>query len=927
MPRGAHGGEYRGSVGQTRTERLLYSCPDGTAVPIEVYRCVNARTHPDLARRLRTAGVNFARCGDRDPAPVHVPVVYHDPDARIFALVLPESARHRELIERADLLAELADDCEYEVPAYVRDFAVVFGSDGLADYLAERADRAEREAKAIELERELSARRARLEEDERAFRAERAELERVVADLERRNQELQARAERAAAKRDPSPPPTVAAARPPGPAAPAPPEARPPAVSAPSPRVDPSPLAPASPDPDGTPLPAPTPWHVEVETNPLELMSKRELAELEREGTDPGGGAVDSRRVVVVASDDDVDVATARQAAIPEVSADQIVEEEEDEVPPDHGPTDRVPTDLEATTVGGATDVVIERWIVSREPDLKYVDGSGVRLAASATAEELEVMMAAGARPWLQVHKLPTYPLIALSVAPEDKLDTAFAFVFDIADDGDRAVLSALGREFSFELHLFDREYLPVQRRRVTADLADNVRYALAVAENHLLSIPEIDRSFTRASLMWSDPDFDRTGRSRPERALFRRDQLAALDTPGQVRAALDLVVRFSAPELEELLVLVWGEPLAQWNALRTQVVLRAVDVGLWPGTALAQIAVSAGAARSRRELVGRLRAAFQRTVDAGAPGLSPEAIAENWRALDEVDPGRSAAAPAVVAGTIGADASAAPAARPGQPAPAAQQVIAPAAMSVPELIDALSDPRRRRDAAVELATRGDPAGIAPTFRALEDMTRAEAVAVLGNVVRYGAAAEDALIAGLLSGKAFIRHGCALALGVLKTEAGIEAVCDLLLAEPTEIWREIARAVGEFGGSAVMSLVSRLRDQDDRGRERLAWALAHVAARGGRDPVETLSRGRDPVAAGVARHALELAPLAGSDDRTVRGPEAPRDQTVNRAFSRKFFEAMNRDGVPDDDDALLLDEADLIEADAEVLDERDLIPT
>jgi len=60
----------------------------------------------------------------------------------------------------------------------------------------------------------------------------------------------------------------------------------------------------------------------------------------------------------------------------------------------------------------------------------------------------------------------------------------------------------------------------------------------------------------------------------------------------------------------------------------------------------------------------------------------------------------------------------------------------------------------------------------------------------------------------------------------------------------------------------------------------------------------------------------------------VRGPTAPRDQTVNRAFSRKFFEAMNQAAIAtDDDDALLLDEADLIEADAELSEDHERVPT
>ena len=74
----------------------------------------------------------------------------------------------------------------------------------------------------------------------------------------------------------------------------------------------------------------------------------------------------------------------------------------------------------------------------------------------------------------------------------------------------------------------------------------------------------------------------------------------------------------------------------------------------------------------------------------------------------------------------------------------------------------------------------------------------------------------------------------------------------------------------------------------------------------------------------------------------AEGSQAGRDVTVNRAFSRRFFEALEQ-GLPDAAQAglealdasgpmELLDEADLIDAEAEdeaeaELDESDLIQT
>jgi len=61
----------------------------------------------------------------------------------------------------------------------------------------------------------------------------------------------------------------------------------------------------------------------------------------------------------------------------------------------------------------------------------------------------------------------------------------------------------------------------------------------------------------------------------------------------------------------------------------------------------------------------------------------------------------------------------------------------------------------------------------------------------------------------------------------------------------------------------------------------------------------------------------------------VNGSQPGRDVTVNRAFSRRFFESLDQ-GMPEAAEAGLndLDEADLIEEDEEAeLDESDLIQT
>jgi hypothetical protein len=174
---------------------------------------------------------------------------------------------------------------------------------------------------------------------------------------------------------------------------------------------------------------------------------------------------------------------------------------------------------------------------------------------------------------------------------------------------------------------------------------------------------------------------------------------------------------------------------------------------------------------------------------------------------------------------------------------------------------------------------------------------------------------------------------------LLHTEHGTRAVVDLLLAEPTEIWREVARAVGQIGPNALTPLagyVGKLGDDLSPGiAERVAWAMAHVGVRGGKPALEQMAAGQSVVAP-VAGQALSLIDTAARDEIRVRpGPHAGKDVTVNRAFSRRFFEALEAERpelahavgglVPVE----ALDEIDVIvEEDEEAeLDESDLIQT
>jgi hypothetical protein len=145
---------YRGQLGKTQTKAVHVAGPDGELIAAQVYTTINAVSDPELVDRLQSdepgRALNALRFDDGEVVRLAVPILYHDPAAELLVLILADAHRHRELDERIRVLEALRDDSE-NVPAYAKDFAVVYGASGLRAYLEERAQRALEAARTTEL--------------------------------------------------------------------------------------------------------------------------------------------------------------------------------------------------------------------------------------------------------------------------------------------------------------------------------------------------------------------------------------------------------------------------------------------------------------------------------------------------------------------------------------------------------------------------------------------------------------------------------------------------------------------------------------------------------------------------------------------------------------------------------------------------------
>jgi hypothetical protein len=456
----------------------------------------------------------------------------------------------------------------------------------------------------------------------------------------------------------------------------------------------------------------------------------------------------------------------------------------------------------------------------------------------------------------------------------------------DVARAAHRVVLDALGRKCSVAVELYDSQYLAVVSHHVTAALEENVRRILADAKDALDRLAPQSRNFERARGLLFQPSYDRLGRTPVD---LPDENLDSLEKPGAVLGALAQVARWSEPSAEGYLVEVRSIPLQRWRALRGRIVHRALDVGIAVSRPLVERTAKeySSPLPSWQELLAIQVKRFGEVSARLRPNdLSAAEEADNWEMLLRE---------CTLAGVSIDD-------KLRQLAEAAlRRVRASAgngvdlrALDTSELVTLLERKELRREAAIILCERRETPTLPVLFGAIRRMPRGEANVVLPAVTLIGPAAEKWLTEGLKSKKSFMRQGCALALGVLRTPLGVDALVRLLLFEPTEIWTEVARSLGDVGAQAVMPLAARLREVDPERRDRIVLALAHVGARGpgnARAPIEMLAAGRDALVAQAAARAISMLPEVKTEDETLRrGRQA--EQTVVRGFSRRFYEAL-----------------------------------
>ena len=119
-------------VGNTTTSSIQISADDGRLFPATVYTGIDVVEDPELRQALLEGTLNEVESPFDENRSYHpaVPVIYHNRDLELFALVIPERLRHEEFRFRRRLLSRI-EQRRGIVPDYMRQFDVVFDSSRL----------------------------------------------------------------------------------------------------------------------------------------------------------------------------------------------------------------------------------------------------------------------------------------------------------------------------------------------------------------------------------------------------------------------------------------------------------------------------------------------------------------------------------------------------------------------------------------------------------------------------------------------------------------------------------------------------------------------------------------------------------------------------------------------------------------------------
>ena len=217
------------------------------------------------------------------------------------------------------------------------------------------------------------------------------------------------------------------------------------------------------------------------------------------------------------------------------------------------------------------------------------------------------------------------------------------------------------------------------------------------------------------------------------------------------------------------------------------------------------------------------------------------------------------------------------------------------------------ADPKQRVARAIATLGGSRPGDALPVLAELDDD---DLLAVLPPLAEVSGRLVPELLAWFQSPQRPLRQAAAIVLGLARDRRAIDPLAALLGTEPTPVWVDVARALGNFGPRVVGPLCALLRGAAPEAKEALGQRVARTFAElvvsdgdapggAGRLAVENLLEVADPTVSSAARRALAtLADVRGE----ARGTGGGADDREIRRFSTRAYEAITTPELDADGD-------------------------
>lgn len=386
---------------------------------------------------------------------------------------------------------------------------------------------------------------------------------------------------------------------------------------------------------------------------------------------------------------------------------------------------------------------------------------------------------------------------------------------------------------------------------------------------------------------------------------------------------ALEHLDRVSQKESLARLLEVDGLPMGEYDAIRRRVLEGSLSHGLCAPRRFWRRLVASGLARDLSDYASQL--ADNRAEHEGEEGdLEPEDAKRAWQEIFDMCRRKDLRVPEPVRVAL----DLAPPHDDGRPPPPPRQtaaageirageinvapaagVIAPPAPTPSAADDLLRDPAQRLRAATDILQGRAHGDVDLVLEALEDFDTDELLAIMPDLSDLGPRAVPGLLAKLASERREVRQAAVILLGLSMEPRALEHLADHLVREPTTVWVDVARSVGNFGASGIRALCQILRREAASPREslaidRIARALAEIAlsdqdVRSGGDAeasgaaaVEALADATDPRVSTAARRALASLKDVKTSGAQIRGEIPLAEVTEVRGFARRAYEAI-----------------------------------